>query len=198
MGDRTQIADWRVRAAARLGGALVCAGLFALLMAASRSLLPPERAAVGVEMILAEHAPPAQQRVHPPLSSPTAPSAHAPPAAPSIEAEMLSRMLRCIRRPGQPRPADCPGEPAQPDWARPQIPVGGDYAQPEQPDFDRIYTRAEQRTLVMPSCRRDGAGACIPFGARPPPPSRSAEQICRDGGLGGPCAPPPESVASTP
>ena len=59
----------------------------------------------------------------------------------------------------------------------------------------RIYTRAEQQTLVMPSCMRDGpggmVGACVRMGVTPPPPSRSAEEICRDGGLGGPCAPPP-------
>jgi hypothetical protein len=51
---------------------------------------------------------------------------------------------------------------------------------------------------VMPSCVRDGppsagagVGVCGSFGTTPPPPSRSAEQICRDANMGGPCEPPP-------
>lgn len=196
MGAAYQLADWRVRGAARVAALALCAAFCALLVFASRTTLTPQRESHGVDVLLER---PPEREIIRPSRTPAAPVApdqsEAPPAAPSVEAEMLSRMLRCARRPGQPRPADCPHEAAPEDWAPPQIPMGGDYVPEEQPDMDRIYTRAERETLVMPSCIRDKtSSACVRFGVRPPPPSRSAEQICRDGGLGGPCAPPPETV----
>lgn len=195
MGEPAQLADWRVRAAARAGAFVLCAAFCALLVLTSQTKLTPERAAQGVAVWI-ERPPeralarPSQPRA---AGAPAPDQSQAPPADPNVEAAMLSRLLRCARRPGQPRAPDCPREAEPEDWRRPQIPTGGDYAAPDQPDMDRIYTRAERETLVTPSCVRDkSSGACIPFGVRPPPPSRSAEQICRDGGLGGPCTPPPE------
>lgn len=198
MGEPAHIATWRVRAIASAGAVLACVGLFALLVISSRTFIAREHSAAGVEVFLSPPERPrdAPQRPGVVRGPAAAPSDAAPPAAPSVEAEMLSRMLRCARRAGQPRPPDCPRETRQEDWERPNIAVGGDYVQPEQPDHERIYTRAEQQTLVMPSCIRDGAGGCVRFGVRPPPPSRSAEQICREGGLGGPCTPPPEQPAA--
>lgn len=196
MGEASRLADWRVRAASRLGAAAVCALAFALLVNASRTFIAPERPALGVEVLLEPRPQPPStpQRQRPPVAGPATPSELAAPQGdPSVETQMLSRMLRCVRRPAQARPADCPREAAPEDWARPQIPMGGDYAQEPEPDMERLYTRAERETLVMPSCIRDKtSGACMRFGQRPPPPSRSAEQICREGGLGGPCTPPPD------
>ncbi len=74
--------------------------------------------------------------------------------------------------------------------------LGGDFAPEEQPNLARIYTRAELDTLVMPSCMRDRRGVCIPFGVTPPPPSRSAEELCEMEGIG-PCRPPPFSEDET-
>jgi hypothetical protein len=63
--------------------------------------------------------------------------------------------------------------------------------------MERIFTQAERDTLVMPSCVRDkNTTACVRFGQRPPPPSRSPEQLCQEDGLGGPCAPPPDAVSA--
>ena len=131
---------------------------------------------------------------------PNAPSSTAttPNAPSSADQQQLSSMLACFR-PRNRRPAHCPQEAAPtPDNPRGQLPVGGDFYEPPEPDLNQIYTQAERDTLVMPSCVRDGppgAGAgvstCVPFGTRPPPPSRSAEQICRDANMGGPCEAPP-------
>lgn len=199
MGEPSPLIDWRMRAAAGVGATIACAALLALLLLASRTFVASEQRVVGVEVLLTERVreEPNEPRARPRTpGAPNTPAAQAPPARPTVDAAMMSRMLRCVRRPGQPRPPECPQEPAPDDWRRPQLPVGGVYAQPERPDLDRIYTRAERDTLVMPSCVRDGAsGACVPFGTRPPPPSRSPEQICRDANLGGPCAPPPERPA---
>jgi len=196
MGEPSPLIDWRVRAASGVGATLACAALLALLLIASRTFIAREQAVVGVEVLLTERV----RDVRAEAARPRAPGAPSSPATqapqPTVDAAMMSRLLRCVRRPGQPRPPDCPQEAGPEDWRRPQLPVGGVYAQPEQPDLDRIYTRAERETLVMPSCVRDGVdgmvGVCVPFGTRPPPPSRSPEQICRDANLGGPCAPPPE------
>ncbi|HRP12017.1 MAG TPA: hypothetical protein PLK37_13370 [Terricaulis sp.] len=195
MGESIALADWRVRVLARAGAFVLCAAFCALLVLASRVTLSPEGTAGGVEVFLErpperELARPAQPRpsqAGAPIPSP------APATAPSADAAMQAQLLRCFVRPGQPRPPGCPSEPPPEDWRRPQLPVGGDYAPPPEPDMNAIYTRAERDTLVMPSCIRDKtSGACMRFGQRPPPPSRSAEQICRDGGLGGPCRPPAE------
>jgi hypothetical protein len=109
----------------------------------------------------------------------------------NTEMQMLSRLLSCLDRRLEHRPRNCPREPPPSEWERPQIAAGGDFAPPPDVDLAAIYTVAEQRTLVMPSCRRDRSNVCIRFGVRPPPPSRSAEEICRDANMGGPCTPPP-------
>lgn len=134
-----------------------------------------------------------QPRANAPSSTPTAPN---PPV--SADQQQLSNMLACFLPRGR-RPAHCPREAEpNPDDPRTRLPVGGDFYEPPPPDLNRIYTQAERETLVMPSCVRDGApgagagvSACVPFGTTPPPPSRSAEQICRDANMGGPCETPP-------
>lgn len=193
MGEQAILADWRVRAASQVGAVLACALLAALLLSVSGSVITPERPALGVAVLIERETPPERQTAQPrsrALGAPT-PSNAAPPASPSVDATMGAQLLRCVVRPDQPRPADCPREAEPEDWRRPSLPVGGRYAPPPEPNMEQIYTRAERETLVMPSCVRDKtSGACIRFGQRPPPPSRSAEQLCQEGGLGGPCAPP--------
>jgi hypothetical protein len=193
MGEHARV-SWRFRTAASAASALACASLIALLVLVSRAVIAPERPAAGVEVFLA---PPVEREAARPAAARGPVAAVSPPnpsAAPSVEAEMVQHLLRCFNLRGTERPPECAREQAPADWARPQILLGGRHATPEQPDLTRLYTRAEQQTLVMPSCVRDGAsGACVRFGVTPPPPSRSAEQICRDGGLGGPCSPPPEN-----
>jgi hypothetical protein len=134
------------------------------------------------------------QRANAPASTSTQYDAPA-----SAVQQQLSSMLVCFRPRGR-RPPHCPEEPApNRDYPRTQLPVGGDFYQPPLLDLDRIYTKAERDTLVMPSCVRDGppstggagVSVCAPFGTTPPPPSRSAEQICRDANMGGPCETPP-------
>ena len=100
---------------------------------------------------------------------------------------MFARLLSCLDRRFEDRPRDCPREPPPSEWEEPRIAVGGDFAPPPGVDLEVIYTRAELQTLVMPAC----TGVCIRVGPRPPSPSRSAEEICRDANMGGPCAPPP-------
>jgi len=184
---------WRLRGAALGAGALAVAIACALLLLASRTLLYQDDARTdGVEVLLTpreevrqrDRRNPAQQRTAR-ASSPDAPH----DTRPAADRVALAQMLRCFgsRREGA-RPADCPREPEPPDWRRSaELPMGGDYYEPPPVDLERVYTRAELATIVMPPC---GPG-CVPVGQPPPPPIRSAEQICEDGGLGGPCRPPP-------
>ena len=121
----------------------------------------------------------------------TADAAPAPTLTPlPVDRAMLARSLACLRPRAAERALDCPPRTDAHDSTF-ELPAGGDFAQPEELDLNDVYTPAELRTLVTPSCRRDGGGgACIPIGPRPPPPSRSAEEVCEAEGIG-PCHPPP-------
>lgn len=192
-GHSEQLADWRVRLWTRGGGVLFCFLFAALLFLSSRTFISPERPAAGVEVLTEMHPPPPESRPQSPIAQRATPGApDAPPTPtptqPSVDAQMLSNMLGCANPRIAARRPDCPREPRPEDWRRPQLPTGGDF-EPEEPvDLDRAFTRAEQRTIVMPPCPPSG---CIRIGPPPPPPSRSAEQVCEEGGLGGPCRPPP-------
>lgn len=194
MGPAAPYVTWRVRAAAIGAAAIVCAAFVAVLVIASRTEMHAQQANEGVAALV-DIAPRPRQasRTTPPARAPGIPS----PSAASTEMQMLSRLLSCLDRRLENRPRNCPREPPASEWEGPQIAVGGDFAPTPDVDFDAIYTVAEQRTLVMPRCE----GACFRFGTPPPPPSRSAEEICRDANMGGPCTPPPsreEDVAQAP
>lgn len=193
----------RRRALSIAASTLVVGAALALLVWSSRTTTWQDEAARGVDVIIVERERDERPRQQPRQRAPQA----GPPQARDASAEAraaadtaaLSNMLACMRPRGR-RPATCPQEPApDPDNPRAQLPAGGDFYQPPPLDLDRIYTRAERDTLVMPSCVRDGppssggagVSVCVPFGTRPPPPSRSAEQICRDANMGGPCETPP-------
>lgn len=191
----------RRRAASLAAALLVCAGLGLLLIVASRTIAYLDQQARGVEVFVSprEDTPPprpVQTPVRTERSTAAAIQSDAPPTT-SVEAQMLRRMLGCVRRPGERPRADCPAEPTPQDWERQRLRIGGDFAPEEQPNLARIYTRAELHTLVMPSCVRDGppsagagVSACVPFGRTPPPPSRSAEELCELEGID-PCRAPP-------
>lgn len=190
MGPASPYVTWRVRVAAIGAAVIVCAAVAALLVIASHTEMRPGHSNEGVAALV-DIAPRARapSRTMPPARAPGAPAPSDIPA--STEMQILSRLLACLDRRIENRPRNCPREPPPSEWHGPQLAVGGDFAPPPGVDFDAIYTVAEQRTLVMPSCRRDSSNVCIRFGARPPPPSRSAEEICRDANMGGPCTPPP-------
>ena len=198
-GDLTHL---RRRALSMAASTLVVGIACVLLVLSSRTTIFEPRGSNIIDLVITpnpERREPdrpqrqAQPRANAPASTPTAPNAPT-----SADQQQLSNMLACFRPRGR-RPAHCPQEAApNPDDPRTRLPVGGDFYEPPPPDLDRIYTQAERDTLVMPSCVRDGppyagagGGACVPFGTTPPPPSRSAEQICRDANMGGPCEAPP-------
>jgi hypothetical protein len=187
-----QLADWRVRLWARSGGVVFCLLFAALLFLSSRTFISTERLAAGVEVLTEIRQAPPDSRPQSPIAQRATPgSPNAPPTPtptqPNVDAQMLSNMLGCTNPRIAARRPDCPREPPPENWRSPQLPTGGDF-EPEEPvDLDRAFTRAEQRTLVMPPC----PPGCVRVGPPPPPPSRSAEQICEEGGLGGPCRPPP-------
>ncbi len=197
-GDQTHL---RRRALSMVASALVVSIACVLLVLSSRTTIFESLGPNVINVVIAPNPerrdPDRPQRQ--PQQRPNTPSTPTTPNAPvSVDQQQLSSMLACFRPRGR-RPANCPREPApNPDDPRGQLPVGGDFYEPPEPDLDQIYTQAERETLVMPSCVRDGppgagagVAACVPFGTRPPPPSRSAEQICRDANMGGPCEAPP-------
>jgi hypothetical protein len=197
-GDPTHL---RRRALSMAASTLVVSVACVLLVLSSRTAIFERQGPNVINVVIApnpERRDPERPRRQPQLR-PNTPSTPTTPNAPmSADQQQLSSMLACFRPRGR-RPAHCPQEPAPtPDNPRGQLPVGGDFYEPPEPDLDQIYTQAERETLVMPSCVRDGppgagagVAACVPFGTRPPPPSRSAEQICRDANMGGPCEAPP-------
>jgi hypothetical protein len=177
-----------VRSGAYVASALLFAGFCGILLFASRTERLGAMADSSVEALMLERArePPPRPRTAP--IPPSAPRSPIPAAEPTIEAQMLARMLRCYDRLDPARARDCPPrEAATDDWrASARLPVGGDFAEPEPLDLNDAFTVAEQRTLVMPRCE----GVCVPVGPIPPPPSRSPEELCELGGIG-PCHPPP-------
>lgn len=196
MGDAgIALSQAHVRIVSWAASALTVLAACALLVLGSRvSPLTEDDSAQRVSVWLAR---PEEPRTQPDRRAPQqqraqgAPSeAAAPDMRPAADRAAMAQMLRCfgVRRESA-RPADCPREPPPPEWsARAQLPVGGDHYRPPPVNLERVYSRAELNTIVMPQC---GPG-CFPIGPVPPPPVRSAEQICEEGGLGGPCRPPPE------
>jgi hypothetical protein len=110
-----------------------------------------------------------------------------------VDREMLARALNCFDRLSRDRREDCPREALEEEY--------GDSERTRRaydPSPQRLRLVGVQRD-VPPPCdpgfsavtMGDGQGVqfCGRFGVTPPPPSRSAEQVCVDGGIG-PCHPP--------
>ena len=142
-------------------------------------------------------APPPARASPPPRGGVSVLSPDAPPTptALPVDTEMLTRALACFERLNRDRPADCPQE------ALEEAP--GDRARTRRA-YDISPERAAPPTYTMgvdPPCQRGVSTVMLPgdtpgiqycggWGVTPPPPSRSAEQVCVEGGVG-PCHPPP-------
>jgi hypothetical protein len=185
----------RVRALSFAMSALIAAATCLLLIALSRVTAYIENlTSAGVE---AELAPLESGRRQAPPPLRTTDAAAAPTLTPlPVDRELLARTLDCydtLRV--DDRPAECPRfsdehmAAARQGLLDPRLPRS-----PMQ-----AFTRAEQAALFAgtdPPCvpgfsnSRLAVSYCARFGVRPPPPSRSAEEICLTEGIG-PCTPPP-------
>jgi hypothetical protein len=174
--------------------ALTCA----LLLLVSRVIQYADNAPTGVHVFIEEA--PAPQRptrsAPPPPPSGTriaAPDAPPTPTPLPVDGAMLARALNCFDRLSRDRREDCPREALEQEY--------GDVERTRRaydPSPQRLRLVGVQRD-VPPPCDRgfsavtmgDGQGVsfCGGWGETPPPPSRSAEQVCVEGGVG-PCHPP--------
>lgn len=193
---------FRWRAISFASSALILGALLALLIVTSRvTTYIDDWTAQGVTVEIEEQAPPPNVRAaQRPATPPTynAPTNSMLTPIP-IGRDMLARSLSCLNRRPEDRSADCPPTAAassQPDYT-------GLYTMPLDPDapapvhLDRIFTPAELATIMAePPCIPGltlgsfTVTHCSRIGFTPPPPSRSAEEIC-EAGFVGPCRPPP-------
>lgn len=188
----------RVRAISFVSSALLVTLACTLLLLASRvTSYLDDQVVTGVDVLIEERPAPREvQRQAPRAGAPTANTA-APPMLTDIPIgrSMLARTLACFDNlHPERRDAECP--PVVPDTEFDQfarLPVGGDFAGPPPLRLERIFTPAELATLMVdPPCvpgmtiNNFMVQYCTRFGVTPPPPSRSAEQVCIDGGVG-PC-----------
>ncbi len=173
--------------------ALACA----LLLFVSRVIQYTDTSVNGVNVFIEEAPAPPQTRAAPPpppsgvrVASPDAPPT---PTPLPVDVEILARALNCFDRLSRDRREDCPREELEHE--------DGDTERTRRafdPSPQRLRLVGVQRD-VPPPCERgfstvtmgDGQGVqfCGGWGVTPPPPSRSAEQVCVEGGIG-PCHPP--------
>lgn len=173
--------------------ALICA----LLIIVSRVAQYADEATDSVRVFIEEAPPEARPRAAPPpppsgarIANPDAPPT---PTPLPVDREMLVRALNCFERLNRERREDCPREALEQEHGD-----GERTRRAYDPSPQRLRLVGVQRD-VPPPCERgfsavtmgDGQGVqyCGSWGATPPPPSRSAEQVCVDGGVG-PCRPP--------
>jgi hypothetical protein len=200
-GSRTLLANTagiRVRTASFTASALLVLLAGALLVLASRAIVTLEAPAIqGVRVTIEPRRPP------PPVSAiHRAPSSIAARGTPTLTPlavgpDVMARVQSCLSPHVEDRPADCPQDIAPQDWRQSQqLPVGGDFNRPSPTNLDQAFTRAELNArAVPPPCQLGvhGAGAGVEYCQHiypdPPPPSRSAEEVCEAGRIG-PCHPP--------
>lgn len=185
-----------MRSVTLTASALVVLGVCAMLWWFSRVIAAYDAPPVaGVEVTLARPSPqrtPPRHAAQPTEATRTSTVPAAETTLP-LGAAMLARTLSCADPHPERRPADCPASATPRFGAAPQYPPSEGFG--EDPlHLNRGYSIAEQATLLTPSCKRDGGppgmvSVCATIGRDPPPPSRSAEQVCEDGGIG-PCHPP--------
>lgn len=174
--------------------ALACA----LLLLVSRVMQYADNSPSGVHVFIEEAPPPQRPARNAPQPPPGGVRIATPDAPPTptplpVDREMLARALNCFERLSRDRREDCPREALEEEH--------GDTERTR-----RAYDLSPQRLRLVgaqrdvpPPCDRgfsavtmgDGQGVsfCSGWGETPPPPSRSAEQVCVDGGVG-PCHPP--------
>jgi len=205
----TRSFGWRGRSGALALSALVLAALCTMLLLASRQRLGLGGGqSVGVQVYVARietfhlddrHA---AQRA----SASSSAVAH-PRAAPDGETAALAQMLVCFG-PHRNEHPECLSMRAGPDAHPTQINPWGHSDRDVLPNLRNVYSPGELMTIVPPGkCApvEGGSGASIGVCAQlpdPPPPSRTAEEICVDANMGGPCHPPipdaPQQVRRTP
>ena len=175
-----------------MAGAVIVVAACVGLYLASRQLMRTDGGTAGVEVFLA----PKPETPHPPPPPRTAttPGAVASYAAPQPNADpVLAQMLTCFSTHRREH-TECPQPPPPTEFDHfGRIPAGRDFARPEPLDRNTLYSPGEQMTLAPPiPCMTDigPAMACAHVTPDPPPPSRTAEQICDAGGIG-PCRTPP-------
>lgn len=174
--------------------ALACA----LLLLVSRVIQYADNTEAGVRVFIEEAPPPSRPQRNAPPPPPSGVRIAAPDAPPTptplpVDREMLVRALNCFDRLSRDRREDCPREALEQEYGD-----GERTRRAYDPSPARLRLVGPTRD-VPPPCDRgfstvtmgDGQGVqfCGGWGETPPPPSRSAEQVCVDGGIG-PCQPP--------
>lgn len=202
MSEATLIggARLRLRAASVATSTAIVAFLCVLLLTLSRVTAYFDEAPVaGVEVEIApreiERTTPARRATPPPQRTTNAAAPPTPTPLP-VDREMLARALSCFDGLDRERRADCP-RPSDEQLAL-EAP-GGNFPRVER--NPRMALSQGERDVVafmgvdppcIPGVSTNGLSVsyCQRFGIVPEPPSRSAEQICVEGGVG-PCRPPP-------
>lgn len=188
--------DPRMRALSFFAAAGVVALLCSLMLVVSQVARYRDGTEQSVRIFIEEAprpAPPPARTTPPPPRNGVAivsPEATPTPTQLPVDTAMLARALACFDRLNRDRPESCPRE------ALEEAP--GDRARTRSA-YDISPERAppvEYPMGIDPPCDRGihltGAGiaGCVAFGITPPPPTRSAEEVCVAGGIG-PCHPPP-------
>lgn len=196
-GAALSISTTRVRAVSLASGALVVALICAALLALSRvaAYLDQPPAIILVEITPRSETRPAPARAQTPAQSRVAHTAAPAPTSIPVGREMFARTLHCFRlRAGEPRPPECP----PPTQAQLET-FGGNFPTDRQLDLilNPPQNTAQAFAGIPPSCipgvsaapEMAGVQVCIRGGLVPQEASRSAEEVCRAGGIG-PCTPP--------
>jgi hypothetical protein len=197
------IADRKVRAASF--GASLCFVALActILLINSRAIVFFEAPAIQAVSVQVETRTPPRPIPRARPSGVATTSATAPPTATALPVarEILEHVQACANPHAEGRPADCPHMALPQDWQQSErLAVGDDFYEPPAIDLSQAFTRAELATISNPppchiglsSTTIENASAvqyCQHTYADPPPPSRSAEEVC-EVGLIGPCHPP--------
>lgn len=200
MGSAAITIDARTRAMSFTASAIIVTLVCVALLLMSRVIQLTEDSAI-VNVVLEEaprtSLPPARQAPQRTSGAVvTSPDAAPTPTPIPIERGLV-QALACMDRFNRERPADCPTTPLSVD--------AGDQERTRRaydPSPPRVRVALDPLPMgIDPPCNigvhattmgGDGVGgsACFRFGRDPPPPSRSAEEICLAGNVG-PCRPPP-------
>ncbi|MCX7358682.1 MAG: hypothetical protein NT015_11175 [Alphaproteobacteria bacterium] len=184
--------DPRARALSFMAAAgIVTLACIALLLF-SRVVQYADTRDTSVHVFMTEEPRPAPPpRATPPAARINAPNPLAAPAPTPlpVDSALLQRAMNCFNRLNRDRPADCPREALEED------PGDRERTRSAYDPTPRPAPPVEYPMGIDPPCDRGihltGAGiaGCVAFGITPPPPTRSAEEVCVAGRVG-PCHPP--------
>jgi len=189
--------DPRARALSFVAAAVIVVLTVAALLIFSRVIEYAETQDTSVHVFTGEEPIPAP----PPRTTPPTSRIHAPNpiAAPTptqlpVDGALLQRALTCFDRLNRDRPADCPREALEQDPGdRERTRRAYDPTPPRAPpvEYAMGVDPPCQRGISMVEMPGNGAGVqyCGGWGVTPPPPTRTAEEVCVRGGVG-PCHPP--------